>query len=105
MISTYKQQLPNSIYKLSCNPYKTANCETTPTQSFLDQGDNAVCGYIFPEIGNKSSASNCLNYEILSFNSAREAENSGAIITHAGSCGLCSSTQDLASYLSKYIKL
>eukprot|EP00978_Attheya_sp_CCMP212_P000176 scaffold309_cov26-Attheya_sp.AAC.1 len=39
-------------------------------------------------------------YRLESYASRAEAEQNGAHMTHAGVCGACSSTQDLAVYLN-----
>jgi hypothetical protein len=44
-----------------------------------------------------------MSYELITFNSESEARNAGTnvAITHAGSCGACSTLADLAVYLTQ----
>jgi hypothetical protein len=96
-VGTYQKQTATNIYTLSCNPYKDKECQTSPPQIFLDV-DSAVCAFLYP-------ADQCSSYSIQTFASREEAERAGAVITHEGSCGLCSTTIDLALYLSKSLFL
>jgi hypothetical protein len=61
--------------------------------------DEAVCAFIY----NKAHDSEgfCQLYSLKTFRNRFEAEVTGAVVTHKGACGLCSTTQDLALYLSK----
>lgn len=97
-IENYKAQLSSSIYSLNCNPYDDSTCSTSPPQQFLDV-DTAVCGFLYASLDDGSKS--CSNYSIVSYKSRQELVTAGAIITHEGSCGLCSTAQDLAIYLSK----
>jgi hypothetical protein len=99
VIATYKAQQPSFYYSLSCNPYEDANCYTTPPQTMLEV-DEAVCAYKYQTEADGSIS--CVTYEMITYKSRRDAEEDGAVLTHGGSCGLCSTTQDLAIYLSKY---
>jgi hypothetical protein len=101
-IETYRSQIPVNPYTLSCNPYKDSSCTTTPPQTYLNT-DTAVCGYVY-EI-NADGSKSCSSYSMVTYQSREELMNAGAIITHEGSCGLCSTTQDLAVYLSKRLFL
>jgi hypothetical protein len=38
---------------------------------------------------------------MITYDSQQSALNDGAVITHLGACGVCSTTQDLASYLEE----
>ena len=98
VVNTYYRQKPTWWYTLNCNPYYDATCTTDPPQVMLDI-DNAVCAYVYSseEDGSKS----CDNYVMTTYSSREEALAAGAVVTHGGSCGLCSTTQDLALYLSK----
>lgn len=90
-IDDFKLPVPESIWTLSCNPYTDASCETTPKQTYLDTPE-AVCAF---------KNYTCASYEMRTFANRAEAEQSGARITHTGSCGLCSTAQDLAIYLKE----
>lgn len=97
VIETYMKQRPIEYYKLNCNPYVDEDCSTTPEQTLLDS-DDAVCAYVYPA---DDSGTSCTEYSMVTFGSRAEAEASGAVVTHKGSCGLCSTTQDLALYLTQ----
>lgn len=58
------------------------------------ENEDSVCAFVYPE-------DVCGEYNLKTFASRIEAELVGAIVTHTGSCGLCSTTKDLAIYLSK----
>jgi len=95
-IDTYQKQAPVSFYILNCNPYKDSSCATEPPQVMLDV-DSAVCAYKYIALADGSQS--CTNYAMVTYASAADAELDGAVVTHAGSCGLCSTTQDLSIYL------
>ena len=97
IINTYLSQTPRSIYHLNCNPYEDADCTTIPKQDFLDS-QNAVCAFLYPELPDGSLS--CSEYDMVSFPDRDAAETAGAVVTHGGACGLCSTAQDLALYLS-----
>jgi hypothetical protein len=99
-INTFNAQKPSSIYTLNCNPYKDSSCQTTPVQ-ILTTSDTAVCAYNYPKLANSSNS--CTEYSMMTYVNQQAAEVDGAILTHKGSCGLCSTTQDLAVYLSKIV--
>ena len=42
-----------------------------------------------------------MKYRMITYASRAEAEAAGGVVTHTGACGVCSTTQDLALYLSK----
>jgi hypothetical protein len=96
-IDGFSAKQPQSIYALDCNPYENSTCETTPPQEYLDLGDTAVCAFVY-EPGN-----NCSEYSMRSFPSEEafkaDPTSSSGVITHVGSCGLCSTAQDLSVYL------
>ena len=98
VISSYLQQKPASIYRLNCNPYQDETCTTTPVQSHLNE-DDAVCAYKYPTLSDDSQA--CSGYQMITYANQEDALADQAVLTHKGSCGLCSTTQDLAIYLSK----
>jgi hypothetical protein len=93
----YLSQVPNEILKLECNPYTEENCTTTPPQTMLDE-EEAVCAF-------KYSSESCATYSMITYANRQEAQRDGAVLTHAGSCGVCSTTQDLALYLSEFVFL
>lgn len=106
MIQTLASQVPLNPYKLDCNPYvsddfpkQVGPCETTPPQdsALIALGETAVCG-IHYESYNDGVCSK--EYRLQSYASWQEAEDNGAFVTHAGACGVCSTTQDLAAYLN-----
>ncbi len=100
VIGIYKSQKPLTIFSLSCNPYDEANCTTSPPQQYL-QVDSAVCGYKYSKSPNTQNT--CTFYEMVTYPSIDDALLDGAVLTHSGSCGVCSTTQDLAIYLSKFL--
>ncbi len=91
--------MANSIYTLSCNPYENPDCTTTPAQTMLDV-DTAVCAYSYVD---KNGSPSCTNYSMITYASRQDAEAAKSVVTHEGACGLCSTTIDLALYLSKNI--
>lgn len=93
VIEAYQAQVPTEILTLNCNPYTEANCTTTPPQVMLDN-DDAVCAF-------KYSSNSCDTYTMVTYSSRLEARLDNAVLTHTGSCGVCSTTQDLALYLSE----
>lgn len=101
IVEIYRNQAPNNPYSLFCNPYKDKNCQTFPVQQYLGT-DTAVCAFVYPKENGEES---CTTYSIQTFPSRDEAEKAGAVITHEGSCGLCSTAVDLALYLSTLIYL
>lgn len=96
-IEIYKSQKPLWIYSLNCNPYRNKNCTTFPRQDMLDV-ETAVCAFKYSIINEQES---CTYYQMITYDSQESAEADGAIITHEGSCGLCSTSQDLAIYLTE----
>lgn len=98
-IGAYMQMVPLQIYTLSCNPYEDSSCQTTPPQTETES-DSAVCAYKFPT-DDDTHAMSCSTYSMVTYPSREAAEQDRAILTHEGSCGLCSTTQDLAIYLSE----
>lgn len=98
IINNYKLQNPSNIYTLSCNPYKESACQTSPPQEISTTNDT-VCAFVYPQTSNGSTS--CIDYHMKTFQSTQSALDAGAVLTHAGSCGLCSTAQDLAIYLSE----
>ena len=90
IIDAYLNMLPSSVYTLGCNPYYDITCSTSPPQDLLNVS-SSVCAYKYNL--------NCNQYSMVTYESEAKAADDGAIITHAGSCGLCSTAQDLSVYL------
>jgi len=89
-------------YNLSCNPYQDDLCDTVPPQSNLTAlGDDAACGIVYETEGLPSDIDNqCpTRYNLVSYTSVGELDDDGAVLTHYGACGVCSTTQDLAVYI------
>ena len=124
----YHSQIPDFVYTIDCNPYNTTNtgdadeCRTNPPQEYLEFGDDAVCAlqyYNKCKMNNERSPlisvsshyeattdnihddnKECYwSYKLQSYPSWEEAETDGAFVTHIGSCGVCSTTWDLAGYM------
>lgn len=95
-VQTYQQQVPTKFYTLDCNPYYDAACTTAPAQTLLDV-ESAVCAYKYASLPDGSDS--CADYSMVTYPTAEAALAAGAVITHEGSCGLCSTTQDLSIYL------
>lgn len=96
VIKAYQSQVPSSIYTLNCNPYDDASCVTSPPQTMLNVS-TAVCAYKYPT--DEDGQQSCSTYSMVTYASEAEALVDGAVLTHAGSCGLCSTAQDLSIYL------
>eukprot|EP00808_Paulinella_micropora_P016830 g34307.t1 len=92
-IDSWKQQRPvEGVLRLQCDPFQNAACTTIPPQATADlKNTNAVCGFIFKN-------SSCKEYTIHTFSSADAAQAAGAVVTHIGACGVCSTAQDFALY-------
>ena len=87
-------KIPSSWYSIDCNPFTDSSCTTTPEQIMLDV-DTAVCAYVYDD------KEDCQKYTMNTYVNREAAMDDGAFITHEGSCGLCSTAQDLALYMSK----
>ena len=95
-IAELKAQVPDNIYTIDCNPYAEGDCVTDPVQEYVELGDEAVCGLkYYSDVEGKS----CTNYVMESYESWEKAEADGAFVTHIRSCGVCSTTEDLAAYM------
>ena len=57
--------------------------------------DEVVCAYLYTD------KDTCNEYSMITYPNRQEAIDANAKITHTGSCGLCSTTQDLALYLTQ----
>jgi hypothetical protein len=97
-ISAYQSQKAAQIYTIDCNPYEDSACTTSPAQTLLNS-DEAVCGYVYST--DADGTQSCTDYSMVTYASRTDLIRFGAVITHEGSCGLCSTTQDLSVYLSK----
>ena len=95
----FEAKIPLFIYELNCNPYVDATCTTTPPQTQITN-TNAVCSFVYTS-STKDKDGGCLSYDVQTFESRQAASAAGAILTHEGSCGLCSTAQDLAVYLTQ----
>lgn len=78
----------------------------------LEYSEDAVCAFLYdyPDISTFSSGevnfekqATCPStYSLVTFNSEKEAEKTpGAVVTHTGWCGMCSTAKDLAVYMEK----
>lgn len=81
---------------LGCNPFRNKLCDTQPPRQFRYDLDpvghaKAVCG-IFYNIPRRGCPD---EYELVSYPSWEAAEDAGAVVTHTGPCGVCSTTKDL----------
>jgi len=73
-----------------CDPYRNSSCETVPP--LHGGGPDAVCGIRYD--------GGCTGYALETFATAGAAAAAGYNLTHTGSCGLCSSLSDLATYIA-----
>ena len=106
MIAQLASQTALNPYVLDCNPYVYDDfpdalegpCETVPPQdeSLIALGEEAVCGIHYESFQDGICS---VDYKLQSYASFQAAEQAGAFVTHAGACGACSTTQDLAAYL------
>ena len=93
-------------FRLECNPYQEEDCDTVPSLQRNAWGADAVCGLIYdvPAEEEQHTAADATcplsNYTIQSFRSKEEAKAANAVITHLGHCGACSTTKDLAAYMT-----
>jgi len=127
-IEALRHQRPLNPYELKCDPYDNESCQLNPPQDdTVDLGESAVCGLVYqaPLNGDSELASGIFDigtvknaegeiqqqdqllcpdapqeYLMVSYPNEEAALSDGAIITHLGSCGACSTTQDLAAYLT-----
>lgn len=87
-------------FNLTCNPFNTSPCRTSPMQSWIDQGDSAVCAikYVYNSFNQDSCPS---SYTLKTYRSLQTAyfDDDVSTVTHVGACGVCSSTQDLAALI------
>ena len=97
VVAVYQQMIPSFSYTLDCNPYDDDECQTVPQQTMVDI-DSAVCAFKFADDDNTNGTA-CGEYTMVTYASRKEADIHGATVTHEGSCGLCSTAQDLSVYL------
>ena len=88
-VRLFQRPSPTWIYSLTCNPFNNSSCTTEPVQTEVGV-ESAVCGFVDWD---------CSTYTMQTFKNRAEAKWAGARITHEGSCGLCSTAQDLSIYL------
>jgi len=85
---------------LDCNPYQNRTCATQPPQEYLELWEDAVCGIKYNTDTLDPDTQCPTEYETVSYPSLAALQNdTGAELTHYGSCGVCSSLQDLAVYV------
>lgn len=100
-VSIYQNQRALETYSLDCNPYTNASCTTSPPQTLLDS-NTTVCALKYAKNKwNLLDNPSCTDYAMVTYSSRQAAQNDGAFVTHEGSCGLCSTTVDLALYLTQ----
>ncbi len=91
-------QRPFNYYNLTCNPFDTSPCRTSPMQSYVgeEEKDSAVCAIKY-QYSNNSPDSCPSTYTIRTYSSLQASYfDDLSTVTHMGACGVCSSTQDLA---------
>lgn len=91
LVPIYRQYEITQHAFLGCDPYQASSCERIPAA--LDGG---AC------IVTLESRSSCPGgrYSVSTYpGSVQEALDKGLYVTHTGPCGVCSSLQDLASYI------
>jgi len=98
VIQYYANHVPIWTYTLDCDPFRNSSCQTNPPQTMLDVS-TAVCAFKYPE--NFPQSSSVHHYSMNTYRSEIEAKADGAVVTHTGSCGLCSTAQDLALFLTE----
>ncbi len=66
----------------------------------VDKHDRTkVCG-VFPLPERMNGTDGPMPYRLVSYDSVEDAEADGALVTHRGTCGACSSLRDLAVYIA-----
>lgn len=96
-VEQFAAQVPINPFNLTCNPYEDPTCSTIPPQQFVEIGEAAVCGLMYEQAPEEGGCPT--EYRMITYSNRSIAEDSGAMVTHVGSCGVCSTTQDLAVYL------
>ena len=100
-------ELKNPI-TLDCNPFQDSACDPTPRVV-----EGQVCGVKMFKDRSKRSFMHRMRrrrrnhrcprqygYRLKTFASRRQAKRHGYLVTHEGGCGVCSTLEDLATYLS-----
>lgn len=92
-------QRPLNPFNLTCNVFDESPCRTAPMQSFIDEGDSAVCAIKYQYSSNNRDS--CPStYTLKTYRSLQTAYfDDVSTVTHMGACGVCSSTQDLAALI------
>ena len=92
-------QKPLNPFNLTCNPFNTSPCRTTPMQSWIEEGETAVCAIKY-EYNNDNRNSCPSTYTLKTYRSIQTAYfDDVSTITHTGACGACSETRDLAALI------
>ena len=101
VIETLRSQVATNPIKLDCDPYRDEGCDTTPSLEKGSWGNDAVCSLIY-DVPDANDSGSCplTNYTLKSFRTAEEAASANAVVTHKGHCGVCSTTKDLAAYMT-----
>ncbi|CAB9526387.1 expressed unknown protein [Seminavis robusta] len=89
-------------YEMKCNPYNTTeylNCTDPPlVERQIELWETAVCGHLYDM--SALDENQCpTQYEMVTYDSKEAMEAAGAVMTHWGACGACSTSKDLAVYL------
>mmetsp|Transcript_929 Transcript_929/g.3027 ORF Transcript_929/g.3027 Transcript_929/m.3027 type:complete len:277 (-) Transcript_929:233-1063(-) len=99
LLAALTAQEATNAPQLSCNPYEDPTCDTSPPLSPYNATSGAVCAL-------KYSVEDCSSYSLVTLPSRAAAVEAaatgspGLTVTHTGSCGVCSTAQDLAVYMS-----
>jgi hypothetical protein len=88
LLAALRATVPLNAIGVGQDPYTTWGGRTPPRPP-----PETVCGVRFE--------TDRIRYRLQTFDSAGEAARSGYRITHTGSCGACSTLQDLAVYLER----
>jgi len=68
-----------------------------PPQNTTLVGSDTVCGLRYEAANNTDECPT--DYNMFTYKNTDEAKSDGAVVTHTGACGVCSTTQDLAAYM------
>lgn len=83
----------------ACNPYTNETCALTPSQNL---GGGACVVEMQEPLTDFSSCPESWSYHLRTFSGTfEEATQQRLFVTHNGSCGACSSLQDLAVYMEQ----
>eukprot|EP01080_Neovahlkampfia_damariscottae_P010020 gene10020-2339_t len=91
----FKKKLTQKIPNLTCNPYKDKDCKgfKFPWGDKDSKIQKGVCAI-------KYQTNEKQEYSLWNYSSKENAIKNGAIVTHDGLCGSCSTLQDLAVYMN-----